>query len=103
MTMNPYLVLGVAADANDATLRQAYLRAVKASPPDHHPARFQAISTAYEKINDEPSRLRYYLFNKECPGTSPLDAFRHSVQLQARSHPPDFETMKDFLRTCSTL
>ena len=103
MTMNPYLVLGLDAGAEDATIRQAYLRAVKASPPDLHPERFKAISAAYEKIKDEPSRLRYYLFNRECPGASPLDAFRHSVQLQARSQPPGFETLKDFLRSCSTL
>ena len=103
MTMNPYLVLGVAADANDATIRQAYLRAVKASPPDHHPARFQAISTAYEKIKDEPSRHRYELFDTSCSGDSPLDVFVRNLHHGARPAPLPFEAMKEFLRAGSKM
>lgn len=97
--MNPYLVLGVAPSADDQTIRLAYLAAVRESPPDTHPQRFQAISAAYEQIKDEPSRLGYLLFNKDCPGESPLDAV---IQF-GRLRPPPFlapEPMKAFLRDC---
>lgn len=95
--MNPYLVLGVAPTADDQTIRRAYLAAVRESPPDIHPQRFQAVSTAYEHIKDEPSRLRYLLFNKECPGDSPLDAVLRLGRL--RPPPPlPFDQMQACLR-----
>ena len=97
--MNPYLILGVAPTADDQTIRQAYLAAVRESPPDTHPERFQAVSAAYERIKDEPNRLRYLLLNKECPGDSPLEVVLHFGRL----HPPaplPFENMKAYLRDC---
>lgn len=99
--MNPYLVLGVPRDADDVRIRRAYLDAVKAAPPETHPARFKAIATAYDKIKDEPSRCRYDLFDTECPGDSPLDVFLRYARLTAPASPPDFETMKAYLRTCA--
>ena len=74
--MNPHLVLGVPPDANDAAIRQAYLNAVKESPPEADPKRFQAVSQAYEKIKDQQSRHRHLLFNHDCPANSPLDVWR---------------------------
>jgi len=97
--MNPYLVLGVASSADDAAVRQAYLAAVRESPPDTHPQRFQAVSAAYEQIKDEPSRLRYLLFRRECPGDSPLDV----VLRFGRLHPPaplPLDQMQACLRDC---
>jgi DnaJ-class molecular chaperone len=99
--MNPYLVLGVPRDADDARIRQAYLDAVKQAPPDTHPDRFHAVSEAYEKIKDEPSRMRYYLFHTDCPGDSPLDVFVRFHQTHGKLKPPPFETMKEFLRACA--
>jgi DnaJ-class molecular chaperone len=99
--MNPYLVLGVARDADDARMRQAYLDAVKAAPPETHPVRFQEISSAYEKIKDESSRCRHELFDTECPGDSPLDAMLRHVRLTLRSRPPAHDQMKEFLRACA--
>lgn len=95
--MNPYLVLGVAPSADDAAIRHAYLAAVRESPPDTHPTRFQAVSTAYERIKDEPSRLRYLLFNQECPGDSPLDSALRFARLRPPA-PLPFEAMKAYLR-----
>ena len=97
--MNPYLILGVAPTADDQTIRQAYLAAVRESPPDTHPGRFQAVSAAYEKIKDEPSRLRYLLFNKECPGDSPLEVVLRFGRLRPPT-PLPFENMKAYLRDC---
>ena len=100
--MNPYLVLGVPLDANDETIRRAYLAALKLAPPDLAPQRFQEINTAYEQIKDESSRHRHTLFNKTPPGDSPGDVFLRYARL--RTHRPlPFESMKEFLRTYSKL
>jgi curved DNA-binding protein CbpA len=99
--MNPYLVLGVTLEADDPTIRQAYLAAIKESPPDTHPVRFQAVSQAYEKIKNESSRHKYYLFNQECPGTSPLDALLQQGRLQGHPRPLPLEFMKKYLRQCA--
>lgn len=99
--MNPYVVLGVPAHADDARVRQAYLEAVKAATPETHPARFKEIAGAYEKIKDEPSRCRHELFDTACPGDSPLDAFLRHAQLTARRTPLGFDEMKNFLRACA--
>lgn len=99
--MNPYLVLGVSDNANDQVIRQAYLRAIKEAPPETHPARFQMINQAYEKIKDETARLRYYLFNQECPGESPLDALIRNGRLQGPPPPLPLEFLQHFLRHCA--
>lgn len=59
----PYEILGVAAEASDAEIKQAYLRKVKDNPPDRDQARFQTIHKAYEAIKDRKSRLDYDLFH----------------------------------------
>jgi len=97
--MNPYLVLGVPSEANDQTIRQAYLNAVKESPPETNPARFQEVSKAYEKIKDEESRHRHILFNHDCPANSPLDALARYACHGRRLDPLPFEAMKEFLRS----
>jgi curved DNA-binding protein CbpA len=99
--MNPYLVLRVPREADDQHIRQAYLDAIRSATPDTHPERFQAASAAYEKIKDETSRLRYALFNHDCPGDSPLDVFLRQARLHARFSPLPFELMKQYLRACS--
>ncbi|MHB1306223.1 MAG: J domain-containing protein [Limisphaerales bacterium] len=97
--MNPYLILGVPPEADDSTIRRAYLTAVKEAPPDTHPQRFQAVSAAYDQIKDEPSRRRHILFDRECPGDSPLDVLRQFARAR-RSAPLPFEPMKEYLRNC---
>ncbi len=99
--MNPYHVLGVPAEADDATIRAAYLKGVKEYPPDLHPTQFQAISSAYDRIRDEPARLNYFLFNKDCPGDSPLDVLRRYATARPVP-PPSLETLKTWLRECLT-
>lgn len=99
--MNPYLALEVPRDAEDRRIRQAYLDAIKLAPPDTHPERFQAVNEAYEKIKDEPSRMRFYLFHRDCPGDSPLDAFVRFTQAHGKLQPLSFDAMKEFLRSCT--
>ena len=95
--MNPYLVLGVPVEADDQVIRQAYLQAIKESPPDSDPKRFQAVSQAYQKIKDQPSRHQHYLFNQDCPADSPLDALARHAGQRRDFEPLDFAAMKEYL------
>ncbi len=99
--MNPYLILGVPQSADDPQIRRAYLEAIKQATPDSNPQRFQEVSQAYERIKDEPSRLRFYLFDKTPAGDSPLDAFVRYLRAQSHLKPLPFDAMKEFLRSCS--
>jgi len=101
--MNPYLILGVPRTADDSRIRQAYLAAIKESPPDTHPDRFQAVSAAYDLIKDESSRIRYYLFHRDCPGATPVDAVLRFLQTQPPPQPLPFDSLKEWLRTCAKI
>jgi curved DNA-binding protein CbpA len=69
---DPYLILGVPAQADDATIHAAYMAAVRACPPERDAARFQAVRTAYEAIRTRKDRLAYELFDTCTPGISDL-------------------------------
>lgn len=62
---NLYDLLGVRPDDDAETLRKAYLKAAKASHPDHHggdpeaAARFRQITDAYEILRDAEQRAAY--------------------------------------------
>lgn len=58
----PYEILNVPIDANDTTIKQAYLYKVKENPPDRDQAQFQVIHDAYTAIKDHRSRISYNLF-----------------------------------------
>jgi curved DNA-binding protein CbpA len=64
MTSNPdpYRVLEVDPGATDGLIRERYLSAVRAHPPDRDPAGFQRVRRAYEQIKDTRARLSYLLF-----------------------------------------
>jgi hypothetical protein len=59
---DPYAVLGLPADADDAAIRGRYLALVKEYPPEAHPQKFAAIRQAYEHLKDLETRVRYRLF-----------------------------------------
>jgi curved DNA-binding protein CbpA len=97
--MNPYLILGVPAEADDPTIRQAYIAGIKQAPPETHPERFKALTTAYEQIKDESSRHRYELFSTDSPGDSPLQVYLQHLRF-CQLKPLPLESMKEFLRAC---
>lgn len=98
--MNPYLVLGVARNADDRQIRQVFLEAVKKATPDTQPEQFKQLSTAYEAIKDEKQRINHALFDRDIPGNTPLDAYLRFVRIGAKPKPLPFEAMKDYLRAC---
>lgn len=59
----PYEILNVSPDADDATVKQAYLASIKDNPPDKAPEQFQIINAAYEQIKTLEKRLKFELFN----------------------------------------
>lgn len=69
---DPYTVLGVTTDADDAAIHDAYLAAIKACPPDRDPQRFQAVRGAYEAIRTRKDRLAHELFDTTPPGVPEL-------------------------------
>lgn len=64
MADDPYTVLGIERNANNDTIRKAYLKLVKALHPDVNPspeaeARFKEISAAYDVIGDPERRAQF--------------------------------------------
>ncbi|MBD3242639.1 MAG: DnaJ domain-containing protein [Chitinivibrionales bacterium] len=101
--MDPYAVLGVPKGSDDATIRAAYLDAVRRCPPEHDARGFAEIQQAWEVLHDRRSRLRYALFSTEMPAQSPLDAVRMQLRHGRRRTPPTLAELKEMLRRCATV
>ena len=101
--MNPYEVLGVSYESDDASIRGAYLELVKKFTPEMHPDKFEEINRAYITLKDEKSRLEYYLFNEDTWIKSPFEALIASFSMSSnKRRPPGFARLKEYLRKCST-
>lgn len=98
--MNPFLILGVPREADDATIRGAYLKGIKEATPEGNPARFKQLTEAYEQIRSEERRHRYTLFNLDSPGDSPLEAYRACLRVAGQHRPLPLNAMKDYLKSC---
>lgn len=61
---NYYQILGVRANADSQLIKQQYIAAVKAFPPETHPEEFQRIRRAYETLRDPVKRQEYDLLRK---------------------------------------
>ncbi len=96
--MNPFVVLGVAMTADDAVIRQAYLKGVQDYPPEMDGKRFQEISQAYERIKDRASRHRYHLLDNTLPGDGPVDALVNYARYRSQFDPLPFPAMKELLQ-----
>lgn len=62
---NPWSVLGVSLDADDAQVRAAYLAGVKRHPPDRDPDAFERIRDAYERLRDPSRRIALMLLQAD--------------------------------------
>jgi curved DNA-binding protein CbpA len=60
---DPYQVLELAPDADDAAIRTRYLELVRRWPPEQAPEHFAAIRAAYEVVRNRDARLRHRLFD----------------------------------------
>lgn len=84
--------------ADDAAIRQAYLKSVQEYPPETDGKRFQEISQAYERIKDQASRHRYHLLDTTLPGDGPVDVMVQYARYCRQFHPLPFPAMKELLQ-----
>jgi hypothetical protein len=59
---DPFLTLGLSADADEASVRRRYLELVRENPPEKCPERFAEIREAYEQLRDPVTMLRGEIF-----------------------------------------
>ena len=59
---NPYELLGVSPESDEAEIRQRYLALVREHSPERDPSRFARIRYAYETLRDPRKRLRDLLW-----------------------------------------
>jgi curved DNA-binding protein CbpA len=88
---DPFKLLGVTPDADEATLRRRYLELVRQYPPEKYPREFAEIRQAYEDARDPESRLAKMLFAAET-GES-LDEIIAEVRASVRSARLPTETL----------
>jgi curved DNA-binding protein CbpA len=77
---DPYEVLGLPSDADEAEIRRRYLELVRRFSPDRAPEQFAAIRAAYDAVRDPARRLEAQLF--ETSASDSLDAL--AADLRAR-------------------
>ena len=77
---DPYEVLGLASDADEAEVRRRYLELVREFPPDRAPERFAAIRAAFDEVRDPARRLQSQVLTWST--TDSLDAI--ATDLRAR-------------------
>ena len=63
LDMTPHRILGVPEDSGEEEIRLAYLKKIKACPPDRAPEEFERIRDAYEMLNDPRRRVRAQLLS----------------------------------------
>jgi len=63
----PFEILSVDENADDATIKKAYLAKVKQHPPEHQAEAFQRIRAAFELIQTDKQRRNYQLFHVQAP------------------------------------
>jgi curved DNA-binding protein CbpA len=102
LNMNPYLVLGVPPDADDRTIRQAYLDKIRVATPERNPQQFQVLTAAYNQIQDMTNRRRHILFDTTVPARTLTGAFLEAAALSHTPEPPSFNALKELLRSCAT-
>jgi curved DNA-binding protein CbpA len=98
-SMDPYEILKVPSNADDAAIRKAYLDLVRTYPPEQFPERFKQIAAAYQRLKDRDHRLHYDLFDRDPGIESPCEALLDNVR-QGKRVPLDFEAMKRYLCQC---
>lgn len=69
---DPYLILGVGEDADDAAIESAYLQGIKRCPPERDATRFQALRDAYDSLRTQRRRLAHQLFDSTEPQPADL-------------------------------
>lgn len=80
---DPFEVMGVARDVDEATIRKRYLELVREFPPDRAPERFAAVRAAYDELRDPARRIGAQLF--EITTSDSLEAIVEDLRSRIRS------------------
>jgi curved DNA-binding protein CbpA len=88
---DPYETLGLAAGADDTTVRRRYLELVRQHPPERSPEKFAAICAAYEELRDPVKRLEHRLFQTH--NNDSLDNIIADVRARLRSQRIPLDTL----------
>lgn len=100
---NFYKILGVRANATQASIKQKYIASVKSFPPETNPEEFQQIRRAYETLRDPLKRRQYDLMRKyggkiekmmeeiwkymeDCNYTKAVDLVKQLIELMPEDH-----------------
>lgn len=83
---DPYNILGISTDTDDACVHQAYLDAIKACPPEQDAQRFQAVRSAYEALRTRKDRLAHELFDHQPP--TPREILDRAAPIGQPQRPP---------------
>jgi DnaJ-class molecular chaperone len=107
LTRDPFTILGVTEEADDAEIRRRYLTLVREYPPDRAPERFQELRAAYDALSDERKRLETTLLHDNAAALAQLsrDALRSGSANTASAcdHSPDAPAPRATQRTIMAL
>jgi len=97
--MVPYAILGVPFEADDLTIREAYLNRIKTTSPDRDPEGFKRLAWAYRSIAKAEDRRQLFL-DRPSGGLTDAeidDTFEHirEVWTARCRRPPSFEAMME--------
>ncbi|WPL17018.1 DnaJ domain protein [Thiorhodovibrio winogradskyi] len=95
MIRDPYLMLGLGPDADDAAVERAYHDAIRRCPPERDAQRFSAIREAFEALRTERDRLAYELFDRT--PVVPADILDRAAPIGAPRR-PDAASLQALLR-----
>jgi len=66
MPVDPFAVLGISPDANEAEVRARYLELVKQFPPERDPDKFHEIREAFDAAKDPLAVARRLIAPPDC-------------------------------------
>ena len=75
--------LGVDVDASEEQRRKAYLKGIRAHPPEQDPQAFEAIRDAYSTLNDM-ALARHALVADDVDPNAPLETFLDDIRGERR-------------------
>lgn len=99
--MNPFSTLGVPFDCSDEEVRAAYRARLKRYTPEHHPARFQMIQQAYERIRTENDRWNVFLDMPSSENLPAQEVLEQFCQLPQQMKPPGTAAFQELLKGCA--
>jgi curved DNA-binding protein CbpA len=94
---DPYEIMGLARDADEAEIRRRYLELVREFSPDRAPERFATIREAYDEVRDPLRRLEAQLFSIETRDS--IESLQSDLRARLRDARLPMETLLKLAET----